>query len=277
MIAASRPRARADAAAIGIGRDAARALLGEIVAWPKPGLVSLIDAGSHEDMGAGHFIRSARALRHYFTACARTGAEGGGFDALRRLGVGAEVAMTRATGGVNTHRGAIFSLGLLAAAAGARPASALGAHVRSRWGADILAHRADPASHGSAARRRCGIGGAQAQAAAGFPAVYEVALPAWRRVREAGGGANAAAVQALFALMATLDDTNLVHRGGVPGLRFAQRAAGDFLAGGGMLAPDGEARALAAHRAFVARRLSPGGSADLLAATLFVQGRGGAR
>lgn len=277
MIVADPPRARLDADAIGIGRGAVRALLAELVAWPKPGLVSLVDTGSHADMRASHFVASARALRGYFTDCARAGATGAGFDTLRRLGVAAEVAMSRATGGVNTHRGSIFALGLLAAAAGARPAATLGEHVRSRWGADILAHRTDPASHGSRARRSGGAGGAQAQAAAGFPAVYGAALPALRRVREAGGDANAASVEAFFALVATLDDTNLLHRGGEAGLRFAQASAREFLAGGGMLAADGAARALARHRAFVARNLSPGGSADLLAAALFVHAREGVR
>lgn len=256
---------------IGIGRAAARALLGELVAWPKPGLVSLVDNGSHDDVRATHFIRSARALRHFFSACARSGASGAEFGELRRLGVAAEVTMTRATDGLNTHRGALFALGLLSAAAGARPATSLGAHVRARWGEAILAHRPNPASHGASARRTGAVRGAPAQAAAGFPAVYDIALPAYRTVREAGGSHDAASVQALCALIAVLDDTNLVHRGGVAGLRFAQRAACEFIAGGGMLATDGFGRALAMHRAFVARRLSPGGAADLLAVTLFLQ------
>jgi triphosphoribosyl-dephospho-CoA synthase len=277
MIAVAARPTRAGATMVRIGRSASRALLRELVTWPKPGLVSLVDNGSHDDMRPAHFVRSARVLRHYFTDCARAGGGGAGFGELRRLGVAAEVAMTRATGGVNAHRGAIFALGLLAAAAGARPATTLGAHVRTRWGEEVLAHRRDPASHGSHATRRLGMGGAQAEAAAGFPSVYAVALPAWRRVREAGGDANAAAVHALFALVAVIDDTNLVHRGGEAGLQFAQRAAREFLDGGGMLAPDGLARALGVHRAFVARRLSPGGSADLLAAALLVNDLDGAR
>lgn len=253
-----------------LGRQAARALLRELVTYPKPGLVSRIDRGSHDDMDARHFARSAFALRRSFTAFARAGERDAGFDALRRIGVEAEVAMARATGGVNTHRGAIFSLGLLAAAAGARPATTLGEHVRRRWGADISTHRRDPASHGSAATRLSGAGGAQSEAAAGFPSVYNLALPAYRNVLRARGTPAQAAVQAFFALLAHVEDTNLLHRGGIEGLAFARRSARDFLAGGGIVTPGGAARAIALHRAFVARRLSPGGSADLLAATLFV-------
>lgn len=253
-----------------IGRAAARALLRELEAYPKPGLVSRVDQGSHEDMDASHFVRSAFVLRRFFAAFAAAGHAQVNFDALRRLGVEAEVAMARATGGANTHRGAIFSLGLLAAAAGTHPATTLGAYVRDRWGAEIVRHRRDPGSHGSRAMRLSGAGGAQAEAAAGFPNVYSIALPAYRAVRNGRGTPRHAAVQAFFALLAHVEDTNLLHRGGVEGLAFARRSARDFLDAGGIIAPGGEARALAVHREFIARRLSPGGSADILAATLFV-------
>lgn len=257
-----------------IGRAAVRALLDELAVYPKPGLVSFIDSGSHADMTAVHFVSSARSLRGYFTDMAAAGMNEAGFDALRRRAVEAEVAMLRATGGVNTHRGAIFTLGLLAAAAGWRVAhgdrgATLGSIVRARWGDAIAAHRRDPASHGSAVLRRHGGGGAQAEAAAGFPALYHAALPAYRAVVGAGGLSAEAAVQAFFALLACVDDTNLLHRGGGEGLRFAREAAREFLAGGGIRGASGRARALDAHRAFVDRRLSPGGCADLLAACLF--------
>ncbi|PNE70303.1 hypothetical protein A8H38_31510 [Burkholderia thailandensis] len=95
--------------------------------------------------------------------------------------------------------------------------------------------------------------------------------------RRAPHDAEAARVQACFALIAVLDDTNLLHRGGRDGLDFAQRAAREFLATGGVGALDWRARAAAAHRAFVARRLSPGGAADLLAMSLFVAALDGAK
>ncbi|MHA7570258.1 triphosphoribosyl-dephospho-CoA synthase, partial [Burkholderia pseudomallei] len=102
--------------------------------------------------------------------------------------------------------------------------------------------------------------------------VYAVGVPALRDgARRARGDAEAARVHACFALIAALDDdTNLLHRGGRDGLDFAQRTAREFLAAGGVGACDWRARAAAAHRAFVARRLSPGGAADLLAMSLFV-------
>ena len=109
------------------------------------------------------------------------------------------------------------------------------------------------------------------EAAQGFPSVYKVGLPALRRgARDAPGDNEAARIEACFALIAALEDTNLLHRGGLPGLRFARRAARDFLAEGGVRRPDWRARARSVHESFVARRLSPGGSADLLAMTLFI-------
>jgi triphosphoribosyl-dephospho-CoA synthase len=266
--------AAAATSARAIRNAAVRALLGELVTYPKPGLVSLCDSGSHRDMDATTFVRSSLALRRYFERAAAAGAEGAGFDVLRRLGCEAEARMLRATAGVNTHRGAIFNLGLLAAAGGARrlepgPAT-LGARVVRCWGPDIAAHRRDAGSHGSRVGARHGAGGAQAEAAGGFPSVYGLALPAYRAVRAEGGSVNQARVQAFFALMARLVDTNLLHRGGPAGLAFAQAEACRFLAAGGVRQPGWQADAARVHRRLVARWLSPGGSADLLAATLFV-------
>ena len=257
-----------------IGDLAVDALLAELRTWPKPGLVSHVDPGSHTDMDAGTFRASAGALRPFFATLAKAGLADADLDELRAIGRAAERAMLAATGGINTHRGAIFGLGLLCAAAGAglppTPGS-LGAFVRHRWGNDILRGPVPRQSHGTRVLRRYGAGGARAEAAAGFPCVYGVGLPAWRRGhRLADGDGNAARVQAVFALIATVNDTNLLHRGGAEGLRFAQRAAGEFLARGGVGETHWPREAAAVHRAFVARRLSPGGSADLLAATLLV-------
>jgi len=95
------------------------ALLAELETWPKPGLVSHVDSGSHADMDASTFKASAIAIAPFFGHLAVAGAAGSDMDGLREIGVEAERAMLAATGGVNTHRGAIFGLGLLCAAAGA--------------------------------------------------------------------------------------------------------------------------------------------------------------
>jgi len=255
---------------------AVAALRLELDTYPKPGLVSRVDSGSHADMDAATFAASASALEPHFAALARAGAAGLAMPALRRIGLEAETAMRAATGGVNTHRGAIFGLGLLAAAAGALgpgplPAGALGAHVRERHAAGILGGPELLHAPGARARRRHRVGGAPAEAAAGFPTLYRVGLPALRRARALRpSDANAARVGCCLALVAALEDTNLLHRGGEGGYRFARDAAARFDRAGGVARDDWFARAAALHRAFVARRLSPGGAADLLAMTLFV-------
>jgi triphosphoribosyl-dephospho-CoA synthetase len=108
--------------------------------------------------------------------------------------------------------------------------------------------------------------------AQGFPSVYRIGLPALR----SGASANpddpeAARVEACFALIASVEDTNLLHRGGLEGLYFAHRKTRQFPDAGGVRGPGWRARAISVHESFVARRLSPGGSADLLAMTLFVE------
>ena len=299
--------------------------------YPKPGLVSLVDSGSHDDMDADTFRRSVAAIEPFFARLARAGAAGTPLGDLRAIGLEAEVAMLAVTGGVNTHRGAIFALGLLCAAGGAG-ANDLAAHVRVTWGEALAGERPPGGSHGAGAMRRYGVGGARGEAAAGFPGATTVGLPALREGRRlasrwilqdavplplAGSGQGwgaprasrmvegpndradgpaathgptrtpspspqgggeptdaAARVHAFFALLASLDDTNLLHRGGVDGLAFAQASAKAFLDAGGVGSPDWRDRAVALHRAFVARRLSPGGSADLLAVTLFLDAAG---
>ncbi|KHK60148.1 triphosphoribosyl-dephospho-CoA synthase, partial [Burkholderia sp. A9] len=147
----------------------------------------------------------------------------------------------------------------------------LGAYVAQRWGTEILGGPRLPDSHGEQASRRYGVGGARREAADGFTTVYGVGLPALRRAqRSVPDDPEAARVDACFALIAALDDTNLLHRGGQAGLDFAHATARAFVARGGVRARDWRLHAVAAHRAFVARRLSPGGAADLLAMSVFV-------
>ncbi|GAB3661349.1 triphosphoribosyl-dephospho-CoA synthase MdcB [Ramlibacter alkalitolerans] len=261
----------------GIGRLATLALYHELSLAPKPGLVSFVDNGSHEDMDAATFMRSLFGLRSYFPAIAQAGAEGASFPELERLGREAEERMLAATGGINTHRGAIFALGLLCAATGrlaARAAvlepEAVRACLDEEWGDALRARAAraaaaPAASKGQRAARAHGLRSAGDEAAAGFPVLFSTTLPAMRAARSAGACGTAALVQGLFATLATLDDTNLVHRGGIEGLRFAQAQAQDFLAAGGVLRRGWRTSAQEVHGRFVARRLSPGGAADVIA------------
>jgi triphosphoribosyl-dephospho-CoA synthase len=260
-------------------RLAVRCLYAELTLYPKPGLVSLVDNGSHTDMNAATFMRSMFVLRHYFARICRAGADDAGFAQLKRLGIDAEARMLKATDGVNTHRGAIFSLGLLCAGAararvrGIAPApTALRAVLLQRWGEELASHGA-PAqgdSNGLRAGRVHGASGAREEAALGFPSVFELGLPALQRTLAAGRSMRHARIDALFGLMARVSDTNVYHRGGAAGARIVREHARRFIDAGGTADPNWQARALDTHRVFVAHRLSPGGAADLLAATCFV-------
>ncbi|WP_309626419.1 triphosphoribosyl-dephospho-CoA synthase MdcB [Methylibium sp.] len=268
----------------GLGRAAVVALYDELALAPKPGLVSFVDSGSHGDMNAQTFLRSLFALRHCFPRLAHLGAAGAAFSALETEGIAAEARMLLATRGVNTHRGAIFCLGLLCASAGAvlargdrLGADALRQTLIADWG-DALsarAHRAGPTpartAHGIAAAQRFGLRSAGPEAALAFPVLFETTLPALRGALRRGAAERQARLQALFETIAVLDDTNLAHRGGLAGLRHAQRPAQGFLAAGGVFRAVGLADAEAVHADFVARRLSPGGAADMLAAACWVQ------
>jgi hypothetical protein len=136
--------------------------------------------------------------------------------------------------------------------------------VRDQWGEEILSglsSATDDAglSHGLAVAQRYGAGGARREAAAGFPAAIDIGLPAYRAALMVTGDAELAATQTLFALIAELEDTNLLWRAGPAGLEHARRSAGDFLAAGGVLATGWQQQAAAIDSDFSARRLSPGG------------------
>jgi len=258
-----------------LGHLAAFCLKLEVQTFPKPGLVSHIDNGSHRDMDAELLYRSADTLAPFFQELAVAGAAGAGMNRLRAIGIAAESVMLKATGGVNTHRGAIFGLGLLCAAAGRRKALALrkplGRLISECWGEAILSGPVSLRSHGAVAARRYGAGGAKAEAAWGFPSVYDIAIPALHAGRKvAPHDEEAVRIQTCMTLIATVVDTNLLHRGGSEGLRFAQACASRFLARGGIGCPDWRVQAIEIHKACVARNLSPGGSADLLAMAMFV-------
>ena len=258
-----------------VARLAVRSLYDELSLYPKPGLVSMIDSGGHSDMDAMTFMRSLFSLRHYFARITAAGMDGEAFHALKRLGVAAEERMLRATGGINTHRGAIFCLGMLCAAAGwtraqgqAPTPDAIRAGLLDRWGAGLAAHAAQTgASHGLTVAARHGASGAREEAALGLPSVFHLALPALTRVQATVSCWDRARIEALFTLMAHVSDTNVYYRGGAAGADLVRTMARRFLERGGTAHADWLYYALSCHKVFSSRRLSPGGAADLLAAT----------
>lgn len=257
------------------------ALRQEVLLDNKPGLVCPSRNGSHADMNYGTFKVSIGAPQGYFGACFKAGFEGKEFRDLQRLGVEAEKAMFNATQGVNTHKGAIFLMGLLAAAAGAQcrehgcfEPMYLGRLVAAKWGVNILLAGVQPgvqATHGRHVKNTFGLPGAREQAAQGFPVLFATTVPQLNWALSEGASMEQASLHALVSTMATLPDTNLAHRGGLKGLQWAQRRVGQFLAEGGVFDAAWQQNAAAMCTEFEAHWLSPGGSADLLSAALFVQ------
>jgi len=271
------------AADVSLAESAVAVLMQELEAYPKPGLVSPRDSGAHTDMDFDLMCRSANALRHPFACIAAAGREGLPFAAcLTRFGLRAEREMMCATGGVNTHRGAIFTLGMLLAAMARAESSVrlttpeeIRAVLLETWGDALQAHAAaDGAdtSHGATVRRSTGAGGARAEAARGFPGIFETGVPAYLEATASGLDSNAARIQTLFVLMESAEDSNVIFRGGTNAAKFVRRSAAEFLAGGGCSADGWFARAEGLHREFIRRNLSPGGCADLLSGTLLVAG-----
>ena len=271
----ARPLGMADA----IGDLAVAVLVDEATLAPKPGLVDTRGNGTHHDMSLHLMIESAHSLRDSFTAMALAGQHAGRIDvALRErlgaLGREAETVMLRATGGINTHRGAIWALGLLAGAAGW-----LGKARSTHAGAQIagviarLPDRHRPAhtgNKGELARAAYGVGGAREQAEAGFPHVVGIGLPTLRDCRARGDAEPTAQVNTLLAIMARLDDTCVLARAGRGGLAEVQAGADAVLDAGGIGTLTGRRRLHDLEATMQTRQASPGGAADLLAATLFL-------
>ncbi len=256
---------------------AVRALVEEALLTPKPGLVDRRGPGAHDDLSLDLMLRSAGSLRQTFAGIA-SACEGARVDqdlreTLGAIGRDGEAAMLAATGGANAHRGAIWTLGLLVAGTALTDREAASEHITAT--AARIARLPDPrgiprGTNGSKVRGRYSVVGARGEARSGFPRVVGVALPVLRAGRTEGRDGDAARLDALVGIMSVLDDTCLLHRGGWAGLRLAQRGAARVLEMGGVASPEGRRALAALERALLSRWLSPGGSADLLSAAIFL-------
>jgi triphosphoribosyl-dephospho-CoA synthase len=256
---------------------AVSALVAEALLTPKPALVDQRGCGAHHDLDLQRLLNSAAALGGSFRAMALQAGAGTPDVRLREklgaIGRHGEARMLAVTGGSNTHRGAIWVLGLLVAAlALLPPGAALGEVAAIAAALASLPDRHAPRlpSNGSAACRRFGVRGARGEAAAGFPHVLRLGLPALRRARAGGADETCARLDALMAIMSSLDDTCLLHRGGWPAVGAARFGARGVLALGGTATAAGRQALLALDAELVRRNASPGGCADLLAACLLL-------
>jgi triphosphoribosyl-dephospho-CoA synthase len=272
------PLRRAPGLAERFGAHVVQALIDEVTLAPKPGLVDIRSRGAHRDLDWSLMCVSALALQPTFVELARAGIDIEPMRALRErigaIGRDGEARMFDATGGVNTHRGAIWALGLLVTAAAREPSELDPRVVASRAGSIArVQDRHAPAITGNKGEQACldyNVGGARGQARAGFPHVVDIALPELLRSRARGDSETAARLNALLAVMATLDDTCVLARGGRDALAEMQHGARCVLERGGAAALAGRRELKALDRRLVELHVSPGGAADLLAAALFL-------
>lgn len=247
-----------------------KSLVYELATTPKPGLVDKENSGAHRDMDYAMFKKSALSLIDCFEQCALAGFEYQKEPLewrLRKIGLAGEREMFKVTGGVNTHKGLIFSLGIICGALGTlgtyRDVNAASLQMRCREiTRRILEINNTPGNtHGNQVYAKTGIYGAKGEALSGFNTAFKVGLPALRGALKEGHSGNDAMVIALLNLMTVSEDSNVVYRGGLEGLEYVKTEANRIL----------ENFSIEAVKNFDARciekNLSPGGSADLLAIT----------
>ncbi|WP_434594738.1 triphosphoribosyl-dephospho-CoA synthase [Pseudomonas sp. R4-83] len=249
------------------------ALIDEADLSPKPALVDRRGNGAHTDLHLGLMHASALALWPAFKEMAEAALHIGEVglplrEAIGRIGREGEQAMLATTNGVNTHRGAIWALGLLVTAAALQPKSIALCAARLALLDDRYAPK--PLSHGAQVAQRYGARGAREEAQLGFPSVLQRGLPQLRKSRANSVGEQNARLDALLAIMTELADTCVLYRAGEQGLHAMQSGAQAVLDAGGSASLAGRRRLHELDQQLIALNASPGGAADLLAATLLL-------
>lgn len=242
---------------------AERALRLELDTTPKPGLVDRQDNGAHKDMDYALMSKSISALRPYLTRLAVESAKDIDPAKIKEIGIEAEKAMLKATGGVNTHKGALFCIGLSVAAASCLACStgAVEAYsfkeLVSRVASEIPSARG---THGAEVKRSFKAVGALENARAAYPELFVDWLPYYRSLE----GDPFRCHKTLLHIMTTLDDTNILHRRGAEGLAHAEAEAAR------LLEDFSESGLSSLNKDFIRENISPGGSADMLSLTIFI-------
>lgn len=257
-----------------LARIAVRALYLEVKSHPKPGLVSFISPGGHIDMDGELFYRSLFSLRHYFYCLVIEDKAEGKVDRLKKIGLEAEQHMLIATDGVNTHRGALFALGIVCIST-ARVATIkpnfnpldLHTQIIADWKEYLSQHHSLPNSHGQQVLDRYPVIGAKTMAIQGYPIIFQILTP-FLLLFHATASLDCACLYAYAGLLSTIDDTNILYRKGMTGLNEAKQHA-QFLLSIDCL-EERHDHALLLHQRFSEQRLSPGGVGDLIAVTLFM-------
>ena len=265
---------------------AREALLKELYLTPKPGLVDLRNCGAHSDMNVQTFINSINTITKWFPHFYFLGFTLAHIPTpdflpqIRPAGIACEKDMLQATNGVNTHKGGIFAFGLLCAAIGRLESSNRKvcsnsicqevAAICINIVQNELTQNTIAQTQGEKLFLQLGITGARGEAASGYQTVRQIALPVYIQLYQQGYSEESALLQTLLHLMAHNTDTNILARKGIEGLTFVQKKALKLLENGGIFHPDCYTQLETLDDLLIARHISPGGSADLLAITWFL-------
>ena len=270
-----------------IGHLASMALQAELDTTPKPGLVDRNDNGAHRDMDHTLMQRSIQALHPYFVRLAQLGFTGKQpcHDEIVNIGIEAEREMFKATGGVNTHKGALFSIGLAAVALAGEAFSRItqaercgtmayndvnSKQIQSLSNSIASLARLFPdtnGTHGSKAKANNILKGALDNAREGYTQLFKAWLPFYiDRIAE---GDNYALHKTLLRIMCDLDDTNIVYRTSMETMQEVKTEARQMLDTSRNIV-NFEAALQAMNTDYIHRNISPGGSADMLSLVVFL-------
>jgi triphosphoribosyl-dephospho-CoA synthase len=276
---------------------AEESILTEAVLTPKPGLVDAKDSGAHKDMDIFTFLRSAVSLRDGFIDMFISGYEGNAdlkelLKSLRPKGMDIEAQMFQATKDVNTHKGIIFSMGLLLSAVGhyiknmdhkddklpefrKTDTDAVLLIIQSMTKGIISEDFRDlknksVLTHGERLYMDYGFTGIRGEAEKGYPILGNKVMPLLRDSKDRQRSYEKRLLEILMILMSEVEDSNIVSRGGMESLHYVRNRAKDFISAGGMNNPLAMEELKSMNQDFVERNLSPGGSADLLSLAIFL-------
>lgn len=265
------------------------AIVNEVIASPKPGLVDSYNSGAHNDMNLKTFLASADALRGYFGECFEIGVRMQNhthrdtFFCLQMEGKKAEKQMFKSTGGINTHKGIIFSLGLLCGAVGRlfgresieeskiRHEAAKFCEGLSQKAFSCLSDKPFcELTKGERMYLMYGMTGARGEAEGGFLTISKISMPIFSKLYKQSLPMNTVLVETLLNLIAYTEDTNILSRHNFNTAIYARESARRCIEQGGFLNEKGFERITSMDQDFITKNISPGGSADLLAATYFL-------
>ncbi len=279
-----------------IERCVCKALLGEVYTTPKPGLVDWNDNGAHKDMDIHTFEKSTAAIAPYIAEMfcegyQKTQSSEALFVRIRQIGMEAERAMFEATDGINTHKGILFTMGMISGAAGyyyrkqhhfcVKKVLTLSGKIGKKALENDFKKMTNKMqgkknlpgatlTHGEKMYLRYGIRGVRGEAQEGFPILADYLWPLFCKYKKEGKNGHPLNLQILLWAMLLSEDTNVFKRGGIEGSIWLKKAAKHILEEGGAFTAKGMSLIKRLNEECIQKNISPGGSADLLAATLYL-------